>query len=558
MRAQNPWLQPMRRAVQVGKEQGWRALAAKVRRRARGECSDAAAGLALQAAFDQPLPEVIQVGNGTIMHLSGWCFHPYARIRRLSVLLGDREYPIAMHGYPRLDIHRAFSDEGDPKGNSFRSAFGTLIPIAPCEEPYEVDLALHAVLKGGRRATRFVQRLRFEPGQAQSIPSQEPSPAAGPQSRVVICMTTYNPEPVLFARQIRSIQQQTHENFKCILCDDGSSPECMRSIRRTLAGDTRFELHQNDSRLGFYNNFEKCLSLVPGDAEFIALSDHDDHWHPDKLEALLAKFDSETLLTYSDMNIVGVDGKVYSNTYWTTRPNSYDKLASLLMANTVTGAASMFRASLLEHALPFPPYINNSYHDHWIASVALCLGKIGYVDRPLYDYVQHGENVIGHNVPPPRTLRDGLRDCAALFKRGSRIRQRYANLRIHSYLVFFRDMLRLKQTIGVIRARCGSALSPATCATLARVDSIDTSPASFLWLCLRGLRNLYRITETIGIELHLMQAVAWKHYCKWRVRTPVRVIELPEVAPEAETAPVAIKIDAERQDREKRNERRAA
>ena len=63
---------------------------------------------------------------------------------------------------------------------------------------------------------------------------------------------------------------------------------------------------------------------------------------------------------------------------------------------TVTGAACMFRRELLSDALPFPPQFGHMFHDHWLAILALSRGRLGYVDRPLYDYVQHGGNVIGH------------------------------------------------------------------------------------------------------------------------------------------------------------------
>jgi hypothetical protein len=56
----------------------------------------------------------------------------------------------------------------------------------------------------------------------------------------------------------------------------------------------------------------------------------------------------------------------------------------------------VFRRSLLELALPFPPFVETSFHDHWLAVVALLAGGIDYLDAPLYDYTQHGRNVIGH------------------------------------------------------------------------------------------------------------------------------------------------------------------
>ncbi len=52
---------------------------------------------------------------------------------------------------------------------------------------------------------------------------------------------------------------------------------------------------------------------------------------------------------------------------------------------------------LLDHALPFPPAQFAQYHDHWIApDVALARGEIAFVERPLYDYVQHGAASLGH------------------------------------------------------------------------------------------------------------------------------------------------------------------
>ncbi len=83
--------------------------------------------------------------------------------------------------------------------------------------------------------------------------------------------------------------------------------------------------------------------------------------------------------------------------YWTDeRRNNYTNLASLLIANTVTGAASLFRRELLDVALPFPEPLGDQFHDHWLGLVALSTGRIAYVDRPLYDYVQHEGATLGH------------------------------------------------------------------------------------------------------------------------------------------------------------------
>ncbi len=126
------------------------------------------------------------------------------------------------------------------------------------------------------------------------------------------------------------------------------------------------------------------------------MCDQDDRWYPEKLEVLESSMEPGTKLVYSDMRIVDRTGRVRSDTYWTYRRNNHTNFGSLLLANTVTGAASLFARDVLDYALPFPPHYGAGYHDHWVALVAMALGDVGYVDRPLYDYVQHGEAVLGH------------------------------------------------------------------------------------------------------------------------------------------------------------------
>ncbi len=81
----------------------------------------------------------------------------------------------------------------------------------------------------------------------------------------------------------------------------------------------------------------------------------------------------------------------------------------------MTGAASLFRRELLEDALPFPPAQFAHFHDHWIGLTALALGDIAFVDRPLYDYVQHGERLARPRGGQPACPRcaNGWRRCGA-------------------------------------------------------------------------------------------------------------------------------------------------
>ena len=83
-------------------------------------------------------------------------------------------------------------------------------------------------------------------------------------------------------------------------------------------------------------------------------------------------------------------GELIHASYWTARRNNYTNFGSLLLANSVTGAASLFRRELLDDVLPFPPGASDrpSTTIGWPSSRSRA-GEIAYIDEPLYDYVQH-------------------------------------------------------------------------------------------------------------------------------------------------------------------------
>src|SRR3954466_8292416 len=299
---------------------------------------------------------------------------------------------------------------------------------------------------------------------------------------VAICMAAFEPDPLLLERQIASIREQSHENWLCLISDDGSSAERFEHLRSLTSADPRFTLSQGESRLGFYANFERALQMVPATAAFVALADQDDRWYPEKLATLLSAC-GRAQLAYSDMRIVDEQGDVISDTFWRGRRNNYTNLASLLLANTVTGAASLFRRELLELVLPFPEPVGEPFHDQWIASVALATGSIAYVDRPLYDYVQHGGAARGHEA--------AMRPWGA----GRLLDRRHPGRsprrsRAHAERSYENNVRRIALAAKEIEARAGGGMEPSKARVVRRVAGLDRSSAAAVWLALRSLRRL--------------------------------------------------------------------
>lgn len=282
----------------------------------------------------------------------------------------------------------------DPSGGSLFSEFITILPIDEIATPETRDLRLRAELKSGKIIEQPLGVFEFQP-ESNRRPLAVEWPANGP--KVAICMAAYNPPLQLLKQQIGSICAQDHENWICIITDDSSIAACRDDILDMIENDSRFIYVRNKARKGFYNNFEECLSLVPSDADFVALADQDDNWHPDKLTKLLQALPANKKLVFSDCRIV-TDNEVVSETYWNHRKNEYADFLSLFLANSVTGAASLFRSDILDRILPFPQRLMDAYHDQWIALTAEAAGGISYVDEPLYDYHQHGANVVGQVV----------------------------------------------------------------------------------------------------------------------------------------------------------------
>jgi glycosyltransferase involved in cell wall biosynthesis len=325
--------------------------------------------------------------------------------------------------------------------------------------------------------------------------------AGGAGGSIAVCMATHNPDPGLFAVQVASIREQTDEDWLCVISDDCSDRESFARVAAQVEGDPRFRLSRSEQRLGFYRNFERALALAPPEAALLAPCDQDDRWHLEKL-AVLRDSIGAARLVYSDQRIVGRDGRVVAETYWTERRNNHTSLASLLLANTVTGAASLLRRELLDRALPFPPAPGFPYHDHWLGLVALSLGGLAYVDRPLYDYVQHSDAALGHaraNTPAA-----GRWAWLHRLRRGQRPAVGWRS-------TYFLEYCRLALFATVLLMRCGEEMSGPRRRALERFLRAERSPLAASWMLGRSLRALAGHSETLGAERRLATGVAWRH-----------------------------------------------
>jgi len=468
----------------------------------------------LQVQLDHQPPSSVEVGQGTVVFVCGWCFSPEEQVRSLELVVGGRPEPLMAHGMPRGDVfgifHPSLEDE-DPHFHSFRSGFWGIAPIRSDERDGDCVLQLRAELTGGGVETVELGRIAISDPLAAPVSVEAPEPDAGPL--VAICMATHEPPPMLLRRQLDSIRAQTHRNWVCVISDDCSSAERFAELEAAVAGDPRFVISRSPRRLHFYRNFERALRLAPAESDYVALADQDDRWHPDKLETLLGSI-GDSRLVYSDQRIITPDGELIADTYWSRRDPNHESLLSLLVANSVTGAASMFPRELLDFALPFPPRQFSHFHDHWLALCAAALGKVRFVERPLYDYVQHGGAVLGHAAANRMPT---MRDRAAKLREDPR--ERVRRWRLH----YFVDCCRLIQFTTVLEMRCGAHMSARKLRALRSFERAERSPTALANLARRALREMTGRPQTLGAEVALFFAFGWR----WLVVAATGRLERP-------------------------------
>jgi len=407
---------------------------------------------------------------------------------------------------PRPDVYGEVHGAGwdgprspdDPEGRSYRSGFWVTVPIPAHDESGLVELRAVVHLEGRDEVTVPLGALRVD-----ERPEPPPCPevqACGEQALIAICMATFEPDQALFRGQVDSIRRQTADRWVCLISDDCSTPESFDRLRTVVGDDRRFVVSRAPERLGYYGNFERALAMAPAEAQLVALSDQDDRWHPDKLSVLRCALGG-AVLAYSDQRVVRPDGRLLSETMWRGRRNNYTNISSILIANTITGAASLMRREVAELARPFPVVPGLQFHDHWIALVALAAGEVAYVDRPLSDYVQHTRAVLG-----------GRAGQAAPSSRRpfDRWRQRY----------YFGYLAREIQAQAAL-VRCDDRITTAKRRALRRYVDAQHSFADLAWLAARGpLRALAGRNETKRTEWELVQGILWRRLVAARARRP--------------------------------------
>ena len=220
------------------------------------------------------------------------------------------------------------------------------------------------------------------------------------QYRVDILMATYNGEKYI-AQQLDSILNQTFQDWRLMIRDDGSSDKTVAIMNEyALQHPDKIIVIPQAQHLGPKENFAGLLNY--SQAPYTMFCDQDDVWLPTKVAVTLdAMTDLEKrlgtdlpLLVYTDLVVVDDELSTIDQSFFHyIRNGPYFTLKSLLMQNTVAGCTVMMNQTLREMTPSIPD--DAIMHDWWMGLIAAAFGKIVCLSESTILYRQHNTNTAG-------------------------------------------------------------------------------------------------------------------------------------------------------------------
>jgi len=203
-------------------------------------------------------------------------------------------------------------------------------------------------------------------------------------NKVTVYITNYNYGEYI-EQSIKSVLNQTYQNYELLIIDDGSTDDSKSVIEKYRDSENVRIIYQKNKGLNITNNI--AMRLAKGD--YIVRLDADDYWMPKFLEIMVDKIESDPNLglVFPDYYYVNAVGEVTG----VERRFNFEEEVSLydLPAH---GACTLIRLKFLKDLGGY----NESFacqdgYDLWLKFVNN--HDVVNVNEPLFYYRRHGNNL---------------------------------------------------------------------------------------------------------------------------------------------------------------------
>lgn len=213
--------------------------------------------------------------------------------------------------------------------------------------------------------------------------------------RVLVLMSSYNGEKYIEEQILSIMNQESEYQIDLLIRDDGSTDNtCDIIIELQKVFYARIKLIKGE-RLGYNASFFTLICQAEGYL-YYALSDQDDVWLPNKIQAACEKLRNENndkpLLYASTSFLVGDDLKPYGTTRKQVRELT---MYNTIVQNICPGHTQVMNNALLALLKEDLDYSKIYVYDSWIANIANLYGKIVFDNQSYTYYRQHQANQLG-------------------------------------------------------------------------------------------------------------------------------------------------------------------
>ncbi len=224
--------------------------------------------------------------------------------------------------------------------------------------------------------------------------------------RVVILLAVHNGERFL-TEQLESFRAQSYRHWDLVVGDDGSGdsgPDILRQFSRNVEPDGNRVTLTAGPCAGGTPNFLTLLKSTPVGADWVALSDQDDVWLPERLERGIAALSmvppGQPALFGSASWIVdeALEGRIRSPEFRNPPGFGNALVQSIAGGNTMLlnrAAVDLVRDAAAEALAVGGPVT----HDWWLYQIISGVGgQIVRDETPTILYRQHDGNLFGTNM----------------------------------------------------------------------------------------------------------------------------------------------------------------
>lgn len=210
---------------------------------------------------------------------------------------------------------------------------------------------------------------------------------------VTIAMAVYKPDRDFFIKQLQSIDAQDYPNTKLLIWNDSPQDTNLTDIVSQYVTQIPYKILDNGKNNGVTQAFANLTEATT--SKYIAYSDQDDIWLPDKISVMVQFMEKHTDCSccHSDASLIDENDNIVRESIFPKKialinSSSYQERTFIDKSWNI-GCAMVMPTKVAKKSLPFPDMV---FHDQWLEIFALTAGKFSYIPDVLIKHRVHSTN----------------------------------------------------------------------------------------------------------------------------------------------------------------------